>query len=501
MRILLTTLNSKYIHSNLALRYLYTVGKSVGADVELREFTINNEDDYIYTELVRANYDLVCFSCYVWNIENIKEICKNLKLAKPETKILLGGPEVTYCAKEFMETNTYIDYIIVGEGEEPMKELCERSLREKEFSNIPRLVIRQGDKIIENADFILPDIEKVPFPYELLKWEDDKVIYYESSRGCPFRCGYCLSSIDKTIRPLPLERVKGELALFVRENVKQVKFIDRTFNFDKKRAMEIWSYLIESDNGVTNFHFEVCGELLDEEVVKLLKSARKGLFQLEIGIQSTNEKTLKAVNRSPKLEGIFKYVREILEFGNIHVHVDLIAGLPYEDYNSFKNSFNDVYSLHGDNLQLGFLKLLKGTQLWNEREEHQFLIREKAPYEVIATKYITAKELVKLKMIDKVLDLYYNKGAFPRSMAYMENALALTPYYFYDGLSEFFYEKGFQHRSHKKEDTYRILNLYIMSLDISNEEKEKCKELIYTDLEATMNFDAVKKFNRKGWEL
>ncbi|MEF9921472.1 MAG: cobalamin-dependent protein, partial [Anaerovoracaceae bacterium] len=286
MKILLTTLNSKYIHSNLALKYLYGVVAQSGCNVELKEFTINNEDNYIYTELVRANYDIVCFSCYIWNIEKIKIICENLKKAKPEVKILVGGPEVSYDSVTFMEENPAIDYLLRGEGEYPFFQFCKNIvLEDDDFSSVGGMVFRKDGEITVNPQGETPDFEKVPFPYEALDCETDKVLYYEASRGCPYRCSYCLSSIDKTIKALPLERVRRDLGYFIFKEVKQVKFIDRTFNFDRERAYSIWKYLIDNDNGTTNFHFEICGELLDEKTLDLLGKARKDLFQFEIGIQ------------------------------------------------------------------------------------------------------------------------------------------------------------------------------------------------------------------------
>ncbi|MEG1566270.1 MAG: DUF4080 domain-containing protein [Anaerovoracaceae bacterium] len=505
MKILLTTLNSKYIHSNLALKYLYGVVAQSGCNVELKEFTINNEDNYIYTELVRANYDIVCFSCYIWNIEKIKIICENLKKAKPEVKILVGGPEVSYDSVTFMEENPAIDYLLRGEGEYPFFQFCKNIvLEDDDFSSVGGMVFRKDGEITVNPQGETPDFEKVPFPYEALDCETDKVLYYEASRGCPYRCSYCLSSIDKTIKALPLERVRRDLGYFIFKEVKQVKFIDRTFNFDRERAYSIWKYLIDNDNGTTNFHFEICGELLDEKTLDLLGKARKDLFQFEIGIQSANPVALKAVNRSESITPILSNVTKLLNLRNSHIHVDLIAGLPYEDYASFGKSFNVIYQLKADNLQLGFLKLLKGTKIREEAMEHGYVFRTKAPYEIISSNYMTSVEMIKLKMIETVLDLYYNKGGFGKTLSFVEPAVAKTPFNFYEQLADFFYSHGFQHKSHKKEDLYRIMRKFIESRE--DEIKvdgllDMATELLSQDLEETMNFDAVKKFNKKGWEI
>ena len=359
MKILLTTLNAKYVHSNLALKYLTRVAEKTDLDVSTREFTINNEMGYIFTEILRNNYDMICFSCYIWNIEKIKELCETLKQADSSLIIALGGPEVSYDANHFLQENSWADMILRGEGEIPMADLSRELMATKsDFSQIRGITYRKNGKIFENPDAPLPDMDEVPFPYKE-EPARDKVIYYESSRGCPYRCSYCLSSIEKTIRPRSLEKTLSELDYFIQRNVKQVKFIDRTFNFNEDRSYRIWEYLIKNDNGITNFHFEICGNLLTDRQIELLATARKGLFQFEIGIQSTNPDVLRAVNRRPVVDKLFSNICKVRDLGNIHLHVDLIAGLPFEDYKSFGKSFDDVYRLHAENLQLGFLKVLK----------------------------------------------------------------------------------------------------------------------------------------------
>lgn len=502
MRILLTTLNAKYVHSNLALKYLSRIAEKAKTDVEMREFTINNDMSYIFTEILRNNYDILCFSCYIWNIEKIKELCENLKKAKPKLKIVLGGPEVSYGAKDFLKKNLWADMILRGEGEYPFGKFCEELKKPvRDFSHISGLTYRYADKVLENPDAPILPMDEIPFPYKE-EPERDKVIYYESSRGCPYRCSYCMSSIDKTIRPLSLDRTLNELGYFVERKVKQVKFIDRTFNFSADRAYAIWKYLIDNDNGVTNFHFEICGDLIDEKQIELLKTARKGLFQFEIGIQSTNPEVLKAVNRRPKVDKLLSNIKKLKEPGNIHLHVDLIAGLPFEDYESFRNSFNEVYSLGAENLQLGFLKVLKGTEIGRKVSEENIIYREKAPYEIISNRYISSMQLVKLKMIENVLELYDNKGGFENTLSYLMPVVSETPFDFYEQFSAFFYENGFQHRSHKKEDLYRIMLKFANTKENDYEGIAlKTKELLSEDLENTMNFDAVKKFHKKGWEV
>lgn len=528
MKVLLTTLNSKYIHSSPALKYLYSAAENSGAFIDVREFTINNEEDYIYGELLSKHWDVVCFSCYIWNIEKTLYIAENMKKARPDVKVLLGGPEVSFDSALLMQKHPFIDYVIRGEGEEPfpmiMKLFSEFGSADSEFctniardifeyglEDIPNLVYRCRGHIYENREKAPQAFEKSEFPYKYFPIPEDKIVYYESSRGCPFRCAYCLSSIEKSMRPLPLDRVFSELSYFIHSRIKQVKFIDRTFNYDSKRACAILKYLIDNDNGVTNFHFEICSDLLDDETLSLIAKARKGLFQFEIGVQSTNTKTLEAINRGGTLEKTINMARRLTEIGNSEVHVDLIAGLPYEGYDSFKKSFNDVYVIGADMFALGFLKLLKGTAMRDEAEKYGYIYREKAPYEVIANEFITAEELVRLKKIETVLDLYFNRKGFARTVEYFIAVHFDTPFDFYESLADFYYAKGYQHASHRKEDLYRILGAFAKTFEGDGfdgcEEsgggtiENRVRELLMEDMKDTLNFDAVKKFVKSGWEL
>ncbi|MDY6038808.1 MAG: DUF4080 domain-containing protein [Eubacterium sp.] len=510
MRILLTTLNSKYVHSNLALKYLYGVSMGSGLDISLQEFTINNEWDYVYGEIVRGGYDLICFSCYIWNIEEIKTLAREIKKACPNTKILLGGPEVSYETESLMLQNPWIDFVIRGEGETAFFEFCkylvlkgeEADLSEDapQFQGIKSLSRRLNGEIISNESASAVNLNNIPFPYQYLELEKDKVIYYETVRGCPYRCSYCLSSLDKGMRTLDKSNVERQLRYFLTNHVKQVKFLDRTFNFSEKRAYDIWKFIIDNDNGITNFHFEICGELLTDEQINLLRRARKGLLQFEIGVQTTNPITLKAIGRSTDIDRLMSNIQKLQALGNIHIHLDLIAGLPHESYHSFARSFNRVFAARPDMLQLGFLKLLKGTKIYEERSKHGYIWRDSAPYEVISNIYISSGEIVRLKMIEKVLDLYYNRGGFCESLEYLEASLSSSSFDFYETLADFFYKNGFQKRSHRKEDVYRILYRFVCE----NSDKisiNDAKELIEKDLIKTMNEDAVKKFMKKGWEL
>lgn len=511
MNILLTTLNSKYVHSNLALKYLYNAcSEKQRENMRIREFTINNTDEMIFVELMRSECDSAAFSCYIWNIEKTLRIAGQLKAARPEVKIILGGPEVSFDSGRLMEDNPFIDYVISGEGEaslprllEVMEKQAERENPDKTadmFMDIQGLSYRTTGGVKVNPPAEMRPFSEAPFPYENNEIENDKVLYYESSRGCPFSCSYCLSSVMKGVRPLPVDRVKREILYFIEKSPKQVKFIDRTFNYDKKRCAEVISFIIEWDNGVTNFHFELCGDLIDDELINLLKSARKGLFQFEIGVQSANSSVLAACGRRGDFSAMAGNIKKIIRLGTIHIHLDLIAGLPGESYDMFRDSFNEVFSLRPDALQLGFLKMLKGSPIRKEAAKYGYMFRSTPPYEVISNDFISAQELVRLKMIENVFDLWYNRGGFFKTLEYVfetkktANADALpTPFDVFESLADFFYDNGFQNRSHKKEDLYRIFFKFAGGEDV----KMRLKE----DMDKTLNFDAVKKFIKKGWDI
>lgn len=505
MKILLTTLNSKYVHSNPALKYLYTVVAGEHAHVDIREFTVNNDPNYIFQEIVRANYEVVCFSCYVWNIEQIKILAADIKLAAPKTKILLGGPEVSFRGYELMARHPWIDYILSGEGEYEFYRFCQvLESPERNFETVPGLTYRQGKKIYVNGDVEPMDFNLIPFPYSILDCEGDKVVYYESTRGCPFNCSYCLSSIEKNLRVLDMDRVRRELGYFLYKKVPQVKFIDRTFNFDRQRAKEIFQYIISMDNGITNFHTEICADLLDEETFRILSKARKGLFQFEIGVQSTNRKTLKAINRHSDTVKILRNIKRLVSMGNIAIHADLIAGLPYETYEIFARSFDEVYAAKAHNLQLGFLKVLKGTPMEEEAGKYGVVYRKHAPYEVISTDFISVKEIIRLKAIENMLDIFYNRGGFAGTLEYLIAALGKGAFAFYEALADYYYEAGYQNRDRKKEDQYRIMlgfAKYLADQGIVPEAEVRVAETLDKDLLDTMNPENYKRFIRKGWNI
>ena len=503
MKVLLTTLNSQYIHSNLALKYLYTVAFSVCDSIEVKEFTINNSADYIFTEIVSGEYDVVCFSCYIWNIDETVYIAENLKKAAPDVIIVLGGPETSYETADFMREHSHIDYVVTGEGEYTFNCLLQALIAgDAEYDKIKGLAYRNGGEVAVNRAADLLVFETVPFPYRILPCESDKIIYYESSRGCPFDCSYCMSSLDKKMRALPLDRVFKDIEYFLANDVKQVKFIDRTFNWNAQRCKEIIRYLINRDNGVTNFHFEICGELMEDDFIDLLGIAREGLFQFEVGVQSVSRKTLAAVKRSTAVEKTLHYTKKLASLPGVNVHVDLIAGLPFEDYAAFKKSFNAVYGLCADTFQLGFLKLLKGTEMREKADDYRYVYRRKAPYEIISNMFLSAKDVCRLKQIAEILDLYYNRGGFERALGYATATIAPSPFDFYEEFSIYYNLKGYQRKPHKKEDLYRILFEYAVwksrKLNIST---EGFLDLLNSDLNECLNSDAVKKFERKGWGI
>lgn len=454
MTVLLSTLNSKYIHTNLAIRYLKAFVRDI-EEVNIKEFTINQNIDHIMAEVYKNKPNLVGFSTYIWNIDETLQICEGLKMVSPQTKILLGGPEVSYDPVEIMEEHPYIDYIIYGEGEETFREL----LLEKPIENINGLVYRGHDKIVKNPERkLIGDLSTIPFPYED-EQEDfkNKIIYYESSRGCPFNCEFCLSSTIKGLRYLPIDRVKRELDTLIGMGVKQVKFVDRTFNAKKDYSMEIMKHILVKNPKDINFHFEVTAHLIDEHQLDFFKGVREGLFQFEIGVQSTNPNTIEAIGRTTDFEKLKEVSMKIKSFNNIHQHLDLIVGLPYEDYKSFEESFNDIYSIGPEKIQLGFLKLLKGSGLRTLREKYGFKFLNKAPYEILENKYITYDEIIRLKGIEEMVERYYNEEFFKNTLNYVIGKYFISPFKFYEELSQYFVERGLFEISHSRAKLYGIL--------------------------------------------
>ena len=474
MKILLTTLNSKFIHTNLAIRYLKESVKDL-VDVDIREYTINNQLDYILKDIYKNNYDVVFFSTYIWNIYDIVKLCDNLKKVKPEIKIGLGGPEVTYDSDYAMEQYDFLDYILCGEGELIFRDLVKYFLGEKNIEDVKGIVYRKDGQVITNEPMeLLQNLDEIPSPYENLdiKEYENRIVYYETSRGCPFNCQYCLSSAIKGLRYFSEDRVKRDLKKLIDAKVSQIKFIDRTFNANKKFAKEIMNFLMENDNGYTTYHFEVTAHLLDEDMLDFLKNCKEGLFQFEIGVQSTNQKTLDAVGRRDNFEKLSHVVKTIKSYRNIHQHLDLIAGLPYEGYDSFENSFNDVFNLGIEQLQLGFLKMIKGTGMRYSAEKYGYKFKDYAPYEVLYNDFMTYDEILKIKDIEEILETYYNSNNFPLSLEFIiKNYYAKSPFKFFEEFTTYFEDNGYFHMAQGKNQLYKIL------LDFYNEKINENNEL------------------------
>ena len=457
MKILLAACNAKYIHSNLAVYDLRAYASAYQEHILLREYTINQTKDEILKDIYLTGADIVCFSCYIWNISFVKDLLCDLHKILPETKFWAGGPEVSFDAEAFLRKTPQMTGVMTGEGEKTFLELVHYYVDgEGSLAEIPGIVYRDGEEIHNNGWRELTDLSEIPFVYEQLKDFENKIIYYESSRGCPFSCSYCLSSIDKKLRFRDLELVRRELQFFLDHRVPQVKFVDRTFNCRHEHAMEIWRYILEHDNGVTNFHFEISADLLRDEEIQLMSKMGPGLIQLEIGVQSTNTDTIHAIHRHMDLVKLERSVAKIHSFGNIHQHLDLIAGLPYEDYNTFHRSFNDVYEMKPDQLQLGFLKVLKGSLMEQEAQKYGILHKEKEPYEVLSTNWLSYREILKLKRVESMVEVYYNSGQFQNTLEYLVPQFE-DAFIFYEKLGAFYEEKGYSEISHSRMRRYEIL--------------------------------------------
>ena len=462
MKILLAACNAKYIHSNLAVYDLQAYASEYTDHIILKEYTINQQKDDIMRDIYLEHPDVVCVSCYIWNISFVKELMADLAKILPGADFWAGGPEVSYDAEKFLSENPEFTGVMVGEGEETFQELSGYYVKKnpEKLENITGICYRDGEKIIHNGWRRIMDLSSIPFIYKDLSEFKNRIIYYESSRGCPFSCSYCLSSVDKKLRFRDIEMVKKELHFFIDHKVPQVKFVDRTFNCKHDHAMAIWKYINDHDNGVTNFHFEISADLLREEELQEMSTMRPGLIQLEIGVQSTNPDTIKAIHRTMDFEKLKGIVDRIHSFGNIHQHLDLIAGLPYEDYDSFRNSFNDVYALKPQQLQLGFLKVLKGSHMMEMCREYGIVYKNREPYEVLSTKWLDYGHVLKLKNVENMVEVYYNSGQFQKTLEYAESFFP-DAFSIYEGLGIFYMEKGYGDVSHTRMRRYEILLEYL----------------------------------------
>ena len=520
MRFLLAAVNAKYIHSNPAVYSLrayaerfcavpstgsVSSGGAAQADIEIAEYTINQPFWEILADLYGKKPDAVGFSCYIWNRGMVFDLIRELSKVLPHVPVWLGGPEVSYDPEETLSALPSAAGVMIGEGEETFRELMK--LYADELPSSFGTSSEAPDSPEETPAWPLPDqirgiayrtrpggvvrrtpgrqavpLDEIPFFYgeqnEINDFQD-RIIYYESSRGCPYQCSYCLSSIDKTVRFRNVELVKKELQFFLDKKVPQVKFVDRTFNCSHAHAMEIWSYIREHDNGVTNFHFEIAADILTEEELALLRSLRPGLVQLEIGVQSTNQDTLKEIRRAADWERLKEIVGKIREGRNIHIHLDLIAGLPLEDMESFQHSFNDVYSCRPDQLQLGFLKVLKGSHMYEKAEEYGVMYTDFPPYEVLCTRWISYADILTLKRVEEMVELYYNSAQFTHTLPVLESCF-LSPFGMYRALADFYDSRGLFRQSPSR--MYRYQALLEFALQAAPEREEVWRQLLTLDL-------------------
>lgn len=488
MKILLTAVNAKYIHSNLAVYSLKAYSKC--QEVELAEYTINQQIDEILMDLYKRKPDVLCFSCYIWNLDYVEALIREIHKLRPKLPIWVGGPEVSYDSADVLRRLPEVTGVMKGEGEETFSELCKLWCSGADFSldYIKGITYRGAEgQPVENSWREIMDLSLVPFVYKDISLFEHKIIYYESSRGCPFSCSYCLSSVDKRLRFRDLDLVKKELQFFIDHQVPQVKFVDRTFNCKHDHAMEIWKFLADQDKGITNFHFEVAADLLTDQQIEFLSGVRPGLFQLEIGVQSTNQKTIKEIRRVMDFARVAEVVRKIQKAGNIHQHLDLIAGLPFEDVGSFAKSFDDVYELKPEQLQLGFLKVLKGSYMESRQKTYGLVHKNRPPYEVLYTKWLSYEDVIRLKMVEEMVEVYYNSRQFTHTMEALEREY-VSAFSMYDQLGAFYEEEGLYKVNHKRSARYDILLQYI-------ERYHKGKKENFRDL---LTFDYYLRENAKS---
>ena len=470
MKILLCAINAKYIHSNLAVYSLRAYAEKYKEQIEIAEFTINHYADEIMEEIYKRKPDFLAFSCYIWNVEIVKKLIRELHKLLPDTVIWTGGPEVSYDAESFLKEMPETKGVMTGEGERSFLALLEYYLAGAgNLENISGITYKGEDgKIFCNPCTEFLSMDDLPFMYEDMENFQNKIVYYESSRGCPFSCSYCLSSIDKRVRRKSLVLVEKELQFFLDQKVPQVKFVDRTFNCNHRHAIGIWTYIQKHDNGITNFHFEIAADLINDEELEILSKMRPGLVQLEIGVQTTNMETLQEIERVTNLEKIKTVTKKIHDFKNIHQHLDLIAGLPFEEYGSFVRSFNEVYAMRPNQLQLGFLKILKGSKMYHNVKKYEMAYRSFPQYEVLFTKWISYEELMKLKNVEEMVEIYYNSFQFAHTIHALEQEFQ-QPFDLFLNLGEYYERNGLKHLNHSRMARFEILRDFILELRTGRE--------------------------------
>lgn len=512
MKILLVAINAKYIHSNPAVYSLKASAGKYGDFVDLAEYTINQRTEEIRKSIYHMKPDVLAFSCYIWNIAVIREILEDIHKILPDIPIWLGGPEASYKAKEYLKMFSGVTGVMVGEGEITFQKLVEAYVLASSQGELHDKITKIPGIVTGDCETGFPEVlpmNDIPFWYENQEEGafENRIIYYESQRGCPFRCSYCLSSIDKKVRYRGLDKVYEELKWFLDRKVSQVKFIDRTFNCKEEHALSIWNFIHENDNGITNFHFEIAADLLTEAEIEVLKKMRPGLVQLEIGVQTTNTQTLKAINRVTDLEKLWKKVAALHENRNIHLHLDLIAGLPYEDIDSFIRSFNEVYSQKPDELQLGFLKVLGGSPISLQQEEFEIKHESNPPFEVFSTKWISYDDILRLKDVEEMLEVFYNSRQFENTIAYAEKQFK-SPFALYEALAKYYEKKGYFISAPSRNARYEIFYQFCLENSEKNLDLTKVKEKLLHDMYLRENLKSrpsfapdVKEKSTEIWEF
>lgn len=503
MKFLLVAVNAKYIHSNPAVYSLKAYAESrqreeipkdkqEAISIEIAEYTINHRPEQIWADIYKRKPDVIGISCYIWNMDMVERVAAEVHKLMPEVPVWLGGPEVSYEPRFAMEKMPFLAGIMVGEGEQTFQELVlyygrRHERKEDDIRKIPGLYLAEGSTGVREC----LSMDELPFYYEDLDCFENRIVYYESSRGCPFRCSYCLSSIDKSVRLRSRKLVEQELQFFLDHKVPQVKFIDRTFNCNHGHAMGIWQYIKEHDNSVTNFHFEIAADILREDELELLAGFRPGLVQLEIGVQTTNETTLRAINRHMDVDKLKKMVAKLKQGQNIHIHLDLIAGLPYEDYDSFAQSFDEVYAMEPEQLQLGFLKVLKGSQMYREAEQYGICYTERPPYEVLYTKFLPFEKVLRLKQVEEMVELYYNSNQFTHVLPALQQSFE-SPFRMFEALADFYEEAGYFTTAPARTYRYQVLLAFAQKYDV--EHLELYRELCLFDLYLRENLKSRPEF-------
>ena len=494
MKLLLTAVNAKYIHSNLAVYSLRAYAKEYRSQIELAEYTINHRQEYILSGIYKSRPDILCFSCYIWNLDLVLSVAEEFHKLRPEVPIWMGGPEVSYETEAFLREHPFVTGVMVGEGEQSFSELCEYYVNEERRDGIkaeerPETIkglafLDEDGHMVFTGEREPIDMSTIPFCYENMEDFKNRIIYYESSRGCPFRCSYCLSSIEKKLRFRDIELVKRELAFFIEKEVPQVKFVDRTFNCDHKHAMEIWKFIREHDPGITNFHFEIAADLLTDEEIAFISGLRPGLIQLEIGVQTTHPETITEIHRKMDLTRVKQVVREIKKNKNVHQHLDLIAGLPYEDYETFQKSFDEIYALKPEQLQLGFLKVLKGSFLFEHAKEYGIVYGSRPPYEVLKTAWLDYDAVLKIKQVEEMLEVYYNSRQYPMSIRLLETRFE-SAFAMFAALGTYYEKRGYFSMSHSRIRRLEILLAFAEEID--GEHLDVLKEAAVYDIYSREN--------------